>query len=58
MERLERRADGERVKQLLDSAPRADGVPTSGAKACALLGLSAKEKGLIEDLDQPYYFKS
>ncbi|WP_445222027.1 SDR family oxidoreductase [Bradyrhizobium sp. Pa8] len=32
-------------------------VPTSSAKTRALLGWSPKEKGLIEDLDQPYYFK-
>ncbi|SEO06673.1 SDR family oxidoreductase [Bradyrhizobium sp. OK095] len=32
-------------------------VPTSSAKTRALLSWEAKEKGLIEDLDQPYYFK-
>ncbi|MDA9412000.1 SDR family oxidoreductase [Bradyrhizobium sp. CCBAU 45384] len=32
-------------------------VPTSSAKTRALLGWQPKEKGLIEDLDQPYYFK-
>jgi nucleoside-diphosphate-sugar epimerase len=32
-------------------------VPTSSAKTRALLGWEPKEKGLIEDLDQPYYFK-
>jgi nucleoside-diphosphate-sugar epimerase len=32
-------------------------VPTSSAKTRALLGWAPKEKGLIEDLDQPYYFK-
>ena len=31
-------------------------VPTSSAKTRALLGWEPKEKGLIEDLDQPYYF--
>ncbi|MGX0962151.1 nucleoside-diphosphate-sugar epimerase [Bradyrhizobium japonicum] len=31
-------------------------VPTSSAKTRALLGWESKEKGLIEDLDQPYYF--
>jgi nucleoside-diphosphate-sugar epimerase len=33
-------------------------VPTSSAKTRALLGWEPKEKGLIEDLDQPYYFKT
>ncbi|QPF88780.1 SDR family oxidoreductase [Bradyrhizobium commune] len=33
-------------------------VPTSSAKTRALLGWAPKEKGLIEDLDQPYYFKA
>jgi len=33
-------------------------VPTSSAKTRALLGWEPKEKGLIEDLDQPYYFKA
>ena len=32
-------------------------VPTSSAKTRAALGWEPKEKGLIEDLDQPYYFK-
>jgi len=32
-------------------------VPTSSAKTRALLGWEPKEKGLIEDLDQPCYFK-
>ena len=32
-------------------------VPTSSAKTRALLGWAPKEIGLIEDLDQPYYFK-
>jgi nucleoside-diphosphate-sugar epimerase len=32
-------------------------VPTSSAKTRALLSWEPKEKGLIEDLDQPYYFK-
>ena len=32
-------------------------VPTSSAKTRALLGWVPKEIGLIEDLDQPYYFK-
>jgi nucleoside-diphosphate-sugar epimerase len=32
-------------------------VPASSAKTRALLGWTPKEKGLIEDLDQPYYFK-
>ena len=32
-------------------------IPTSSAKTRALLGWEPKEKGLIEDLDQPYYFK-
>ncbi|MCK1395880.1 SDR family oxidoreductase [Bradyrhizobium sp. 1] len=32
-------------------------VPTSSAKTRALLGWEPKEKGLIENLDQPYYFK-
>ncbi|UVO33927.1 SDR family oxidoreductase [Bradyrhizobium arachidis] len=32
-------------------------VPTSSAKTRAALGWTPKEKGLIEDLDQPYYFK-
>ncbi|MBR0818247.1 SDR family oxidoreductase [Bradyrhizobium liaoningense] len=32
-------------------------VPTSSAKTRALLGWEPKEKGLIEDLDQPYYFQ-
>ncbi|MBR1175840.1 SDR family oxidoreductase [Bradyrhizobium sp. KB893862 SZCCT0404] len=31
-------------------------VPTSSAKTRAALGWTPKEKGLIEDLDQPYYF--
>ncbi|MET4722143.1 nucleoside-diphosphate-sugar epimerase [Bradyrhizobium japonicum] len=31
-------------------------VPTSSAKTRALLGWEPKEKGLIEDLDQPHYF--
>ena len=31
-------------------------VPTSSDKTRALLGWEPKEKGLIEDLDQPYYF--
>jgi len=31
-------------------------VPTSSAKTRAALGWEPKEKGLIEDLDQPYYF--
>lgn len=33
-------------------------VPTSSAKTRAALGWEPKEKGLIEDLDQPYYFKT
>jgi len=33
-------------------------VPTSSAKTRAALGWEPKEKGLIEDLDQPYYFKA
>jgi nucleoside-diphosphate-sugar epimerase len=33
-------------------------VPSSSAKTRALLGWTPKEKGLIEDLDQPYYFAS
>jgi nucleoside-diphosphate-sugar epimerase len=33
-------------------------VPTSSKKTRALLGWEPKEKGLIEDLDQPYYFKA
>ncbi|OAF05570.1 3-beta hydroxysteroid dehydrogenase [Bradyrhizobium centrolobii] len=33
-------------------------VPTSSAKTRALLDWAPKEKGLIEDLDQPYYFKA
>ena len=33
-------------------------VPTSSAKTRALLGWEPKEKGLIEDIDQPYYFKT
>lgn len=33
-------------------------VPTSSAKARALLGWAPKEKGLIEDLDQPCYFNT
>mgnify|MGYP003788206223 CR=1 FL=1 len=33
-------------------------VPTSSAKTRATLGWAPKEKGLIEDLDQPYYFKT
>ncbi|MDN3273504.1 SDR family oxidoreductase [Frankia sp. RB7] len=32
-------------------------VPSSSAKTRALLGWEPQEKGLIEDLDQPYYFK-
>ncbi|QIP10043.1 SDR family oxidoreductase [Bradyrhizobium symbiodeficiens] len=32
-------------------------VPTSSAKTRAALGWAPKEKGLIEDLDQPHYFK-
>lgn len=32
-------------------------APTSSAKTRAALGWEPKEKGLIEDLDQPYYFK-
>jgi nucleoside-diphosphate-sugar epimerase len=32
-------------------------VPASSAKTRTLLGWAPKEKGLIEDLDQPYYFK-
>ncbi|WFU77547.1 SDR family oxidoreductase [Bradyrhizobium sp. CIAT3101] len=32
-------------------------VPSSSAKTRALLGWAPKEIGLIEDLDQPYYFK-
>ncbi|MBR0705800.1 SDR family oxidoreductase [Bradyrhizobium liaoningense] len=32
-------------------------VPTSSAKTRAALGWEPKEKGLIEDLDQPHYFK-
>lgn len=32
-------------------------VPTSSAKTRAALGWAPKEKGLIEDLDQPYYFQ-
>lgn len=32
-------------------------VPTSSAKTRALLGWEPKEKGLIEDIDQPCYFK-
>ncbi|MBR0780151.1 SDR family oxidoreductase [Bradyrhizobium iriomotense] len=32
-------------------------VPSSSAKTRAALGWEPKEKGLIEDLDQPYYFK-
>ncbi|EJN14548.1 nucleoside-diphosphate-sugar epimerase [Bradyrhizobium sp. YR681] len=32
-------------------------VATSSAKTRAALGWEPKEKGLIEDLDQPYYFK-
>ncbi|WFU21452.1 SDR family oxidoreductase [Bradyrhizobium sp. CB1717] len=32
-------------------------VPTSSAKTRAALGWEPKEKGLIEDLDQPYYFE-
>ena len=32
-------------------------VPTSSAKTRAALGWTPREKGLIEDLDQPYYFK-
>ncbi|MCG2632074.1 SDR family oxidoreductase [Bradyrhizobium sp. WYCCWR 13023] len=32
-------------------------VPTSSAKTRAALGWEPKEKGLIEDLDQPFYFK-
>ena len=33
-------------------------VPTSSAKTRAALGWKPKEKGLIEDLDQPYYFRT
>jgi nucleoside-diphosphate-sugar epimerase len=33
-------------------------VPASSAKTRAALGWAPKEKGLIEDLDQPYYFKT
>jgi nucleoside-diphosphate-sugar epimerase len=33
-------------------------VPTSSAKTRAALGWAPKEIGLIEDLDQPYYFKT
>ena len=33
-------------------------VPTSSAKTRAALGWAPKEKGLIEDLDQPHYFKT
>ena len=33
-------------------------VPTSSAKTRALLGWEPKEKGLIEDIDQPCYFKT
>ncbi|MDH2403222.1 SDR family oxidoreductase [Bradyrhizobium sp. SSUT18] len=33
-------------------------VPTSSAKTRALLGWVPQEKGLIEDLDQPCYFKT
>jgi nucleoside-diphosphate-sugar epimerase len=32
-------------------------IPTSSAKTRAALGWAPTEKGLIEDLDQPYYFK-
>lgn len=32
-------------------------VPTSSAKTRTALGWEPKEKGLIEDLDQPYYFE-
>ena len=32
-------------------------VPSSSAKTRAALGWAPKEIGLIEDLDQPYYFK-
>jgi len=32
-------------------------VPTSSAKTRAVLDWTPKEKGLIEDLDQPHYFK-
>jgi nucleoside-diphosphate-sugar epimerase len=32
-------------------------VPTSSAKTRAALGWAPKQKGLIEDLDQPHYFK-
>ena len=32
-------------------------VPTSSAKTRAALGWAPKEKGLIEDLDQPHYFE-
>ena len=31
-------------------------VPTSSAKTRAQFGWEPKEKGLIDDLDQPYYF--
>ncbi|WBL82157.1 SDR family oxidoreductase [Bradyrhizobium xenonodulans] len=33
-------------------------VPTSSAKTRAMLGWEPKEKGLIEDLDQPHYFRT
>ncbi|AND89578.1 MULTISPECIES: SDR family oxidoreductase [Bradyrhizobium] len=33
-------------------------VPASSAKTRALLGWAPQEKGLIEDLDQPYYFQA
>lgn len=33
-------------------------VPTSSAKTRAALGWQPQEKGLIEDLDQPYYFNT
>ncbi|MBR0849901.1 SDR family oxidoreductase [Bradyrhizobium diazoefficiens] len=33
-------------------------VPSSSAKTRALLGWEPKEKGLIEDIDQPHYFRT